>query len=233
MIYLKNIPSSQEMIEAIGITKEYGDLRVLKGIDLKINPAEIISVVGDSGAGKTTFLQILGTLDSPNSGKVLYDNIDVNKMTSNSLADFRNTNIGFVFQFHQLLPEFSCIENVCMPALISGMSIKESTLRATELLTYLGLQHRLSHKPNQLSGGEQQRCAVARALMNKPKVIFADEPSGNLDSKNAKELHQLFLNLRNDFQITFVIVTHNEEFANLADRKLTMKDGVIFSELVK
>lgn len=221
------------MIEAIGITKEYGDLRVLKGIDLKINPAEIISVVGDSGAGKTTFLQILGTLDSPNSGKVLYDNIDVNKMTSNSLADFRNTNIGFVFQFHQLLPEFSCIENVCMPALISGMSIKESTLRATELLTYLGLQHRLSHKPNQLSGGEQQRCAVARALMNKPKVIFADEPSGNLDSKNAKELHQLFLNLRNDFQITFVIVTHNEEFANLADRKLTMKDGVIFSELVK
>ncbi|MDP2176763.1 MAG: ABC transporter ATP-binding protein [Bacteroidota bacterium] len=221
------------MIEAIGITKEYGDLRVLKGIDLKINPAEIISIVGDSGAGKTTFLQILGTLDSPNSGKVLYDNIEVNKMTSNSLADFRNANIGFVFQFHQLLPEFTCIENVCMPALISGKSIKATTLRATELLTYLGLQHRLSHKPNQLSGGEQQRCAVARALMNQPKVIFADEPSGNLDSKNAKELHQLFLNLRNDFQITFVIVTHNEEFANLADRKLTMKDGVIFSELVK
>jgi lipoprotein-releasing system ATP-binding protein len=221
------------MIEAIDVRKSYGDLNVLKGIDLKINDSEIISIVGDSGAGKTTFLQILGTLDTPNSGKVLYDGMDINQMSSNKLADFRNLNIGFVFQFHQLLPEFSCLENVCMPALITGKSLKESSKRATELLEYLGLQHRLSHKPNQLSGGEQQRCAVARALMNQPKVIFADEPSGNLDSKNARDLHQLFLNLRNDFKITFVIVTHNEEFANLADRKLTMKDGLIFSESVK
>jgi len=215
------------MIIAKGITKQYGDLQVLKGIDLTIQDQEIVSVVGDSGAGKTTLLQILGTLDSATSGTLHYDNIEISQLKSKALADFRNKNIGFIFQFHQLLPEFTCLENVCMPALIAKTKKSEAEKKAKELLDYLNLSHRYQHKPNELSGGEQQRCAVARALMNSPKVIFADEPSGNLDSKNAHELHQLFFNLRKDFGYSFVIVTHNEEFADMADRKLVMKDGVI------
>jgi lipoprotein-releasing system ATP-binding protein len=215
------------MITARGITRVYGQLQVLKGIDLTIAEKEIVSVVGDSGAGKTTLLQILGTLDSPTKGEIEYDGVNVSKLKSKALADFRNRNIGFIFQFHQLLPEFSCLENVCMPAFIAGKTKLEAEKRAKELLDYLHLSHRYQHKPNELSGGEQQRCAVARALMNSPKVVFADEPSGNLDSKNANELHQLFLDLRKDFGYTFVIVTHNEDFANMADRKLVMKDGMI------
>jgi lipoprotein-releasing system ATP-binding protein len=215
------------MIEAKQIVKYYGELQVLKGIDLEIKNAEIVSIVGDSGAGKTTLLQILGTLDSAGSGELLYDGVDVKSFKSKALADFRNQNIGFIFQFHQLLPEFTCLENVCMPAFIAGKQKPEAEIRAKELLDYLGLSHRYHHKPNQLSGGEQQRCAVARALMNTPKVVFADEPSGNLDSRNASELHKLFLDLRRDFGYSFVIVTHNEEFANMADRKLTMRDGLI------
>ena len=172
-------------------------------------------------------MQILGTLDKASKGKILYDGVDVEALKPKALADFRNANIGFIFQFHQLLPEFTCLENVCMPAFIAGKDKKSSEQRGKELLDYLGLSHRYSHKPNELSGGEQQRCAVARALMNRPKVVFADEPSGNLDSRNANELHQLFLNLRNDFGYSFVIVTHNEDFANMADRKLLMRDGLI------
>ena len=215
------------MITGHEIVKSYGELQVLKGIDLEIKDSEIVSIVGDSGAGKTTLLQILGTLDKASKGQVLYDGIDVQALKPKALADFRNANIGFIFQFHQLLPEFTCLENVCMPAYIAGKDKSSSEKRAMELLDYLGLSHRYHHKPNELSGGEQQRCAVARALMNKPKVVFADEPSGNLDSKNANDLHQLFLNLRKDFGYSFVIVTHNEEFANMADRKLTMRDGLI------
>jgi lipoprotein-releasing system ATP-binding protein len=215
------------MIEAKGITKHYNGIEVLKAVDLSINDSEIVSIVGDSGAGKTTLLQILGTLDTPSSGEVYYDGTQIKDISQKQLADFRNKTIGFVFQFHQLLPEFTCVENVCMPALINGVSLKNAMPRAIELLNYLGLSHRFDHKPSQLSGGEQQRCAVARALMNQPKIVFADEPSGNLDSKNANELHQLFLNLRKDFGYSFVIVTHNEEFANMADRKLIMKDGKI------
>jgi len=213
------------MIIAKGITKQYGELQVLKGIDLTIQDQEIVSIVGDSGAGKTTLLQILGTLDSATSGTLHYDNIEISQLKSKALADFRNKNIGFIFQFHQLLPEFTCLENVCMPAFIAKTKKSEAEKKAKELLDYLNLSHRYQHKPNELSGGEQQRCAVARALMNSPKVIFADEPSGNLDSKNAHELHQLFFNLRKDFGYSFVIVTHNEEFADMADRKLVMKDG--------
>lgn len=215
------------MIKAQGITKSYGTLEVLKGIDLEIKENEIISIVGDSGAGKTTLLQILGTLDTGSSGNLYFNDKSIFNLKSNELAKFRNSNIGFIFQFHQLLPEFTCLENVCLPAWIGKKNKIETENRAKELLTYLNLSHRLHHKPSELSGGEQQRCAVARALINSPKVIFADEPSGNLDSKNAKELHQLFLNLRKDFGYTFVIVTHNEELANLADRKLVMKDGKI------
>ena len=215
------------MITANEIVKYYGELQVLKGINLEIKDSEIVSIVGDSGAGKTTLLQILGTLDKASKGKILYDGVDVEALKPKALADFRNANIGFIFQFHQLLPEFTCLENVCMPAFIAGKDKKSSEQRGKELLDYLGLSHRYSHKPNELSGGEQQRCAVARALMNRPKVDFADEPSGNLDSRNANELHQLFLNLRNDFGYSFVIVTHNEDFANMADRKLVMRDGLI------
>ena len=215
------------MIIAKGITKQYGELQVLKGIDLTIQDQEIVSIVGDSGAGKTTLLQILGTLDSATSGILHYDDIEISQLKSKALADFRNKNIGFIFQFHQLLPEFTCLENVCMPAFIAKTKKSEAEKKAKELLDYLNLSHRYQHKPNELSGGEQQRCAVARALMNSPKVIFADEPSGNLDSRNAHELHQLFFNLRKDFGYSFVIVTHNEEFADMADRKLVMKDGVI------
>ena len=217
------------MITASEIVKYYGDLQVLKGINLQIGDAEIVSIVGDSGAGKTTLLQILGTLDSASSGKVFYDGVDIRALKPGPLADFRNRHIGFIFQFHQLLPEFTCLENVCMPAFIAGTSKTEAEKRAKTLLDYLGLSHRYQHKPNALSGGEQQRCAVARALMNAPKVVFADEPSGNLDSRNAAELHKLFLDLRRDFGYSFIIVTHNEELADMADRKLVMKDGLIVS----
>ncbi len=215
------------MIQAKNIVKYYGELQVLKGIDVHIADKEIVSIVGDSGAGKTTLLQILGTLDSPSSGEIQYETVLVNQLKSSALAEFRNTNIGFIFQFHQLLPEFNCLENVCMPAFIAGKSRSEAETKAKELLNYLGLGHRLLHKPSELSGGEQQRCAVARALINRPKVVFADEPSGNLDSRNASELHHLFLKIRDDFGTSFVIVTHNEDFANMADRKLVMRDGLL------
>ncbi len=215
------------MIQAKDIVKYYGELQVLKGINVTVADKEIVSIVGDSGAGKTTLLQILGTLDSAGKGEIIYDGVPVSQLKSAALANFRNKNIGFIFQFHQLLPEFNCLENVCMPAFIAGKSKAEAETKAKQLLEYLGLSHRLTHKPNELSGGEQQRCAVARALMNDPKVVFADEPSGNLDSRNASELHHLFLKLRDDFGISFVIVTHNEDFANMADRKLVMRDGQI------
>lgn len=218
------------MIQAKDIVKYYGELQVLKGINVTVADKEIVSIVGDSGAGKTTLLQILGTLDSAGKGEILYDGVAVSQLKSAALASFRNKNIGFIFQFHQLLPEFNCLENVCMPAFIAGKSKAEAEAKAKQLLEYLGLSHRLTHKPNELSGGEQQRCAVARALMNDPKVVFADEPSGNLDSRNANELHQLFLKLRDDFGISFVIVTHNEDFANMADRKLVMRDGQIVNQ---
>lgn len=215
------------MITAQNITKAYNQLQVLKGTNLTINEGEVVAIVGASGAGKTTLLQILGTLDKPDSGQVLIDGIDVTKLSSKKLAEFRNSKIGFIFQFHQLLPEFTALENVCFPAWIGNKSKAEVEARAKELLSYLNLSDRLHHKPSQLSGGEQQRVAVARALMNKPAVVFADEPSGNLDSKNAEELHDLFFKLKQEFNQTFVIVTHNETLANRADRKLVMKDGII------
>jgi lipoprotein-releasing system ATP-binding protein len=215
------------MISAKNIHKKYGDLEILKAITIEINKSEIISVVGSSGAGKTTLLTILGTLDRPTSGELFIDGTDVYKLNDKKLASFRNLNIGFVFQFHHLLPEFDALENVCMPALISGTNKKQAETKAKELLDYLGLKDRFTHKPSELSGGEQQRVAVARALVNSPKIIFADEPSGNLDSKTAEELHQLFFNLRKELNQTFVIVTHNTELANMADRKLVMKDGKV------
>lgn len=224
------------MIEAINIFKHYGDLNVLKGVDLTIQQGEVISIVGASGAGKTTLLQILGTLEKADKNEttsLLIDGVNINQLNANDLALFRNNNIGFIFQFHQLLPEFTALENVCIPAFIQGKSKKESQQRALELLQFLGLESRAQHKPSELSGGEQQRVAVARALMNQPKVVFADEPSGNLDSTSAEKLHQLFFELRDKFGQTFVIVTHNEELANMADRKLEMVDGKIFSDLAK
>lgn len=213
------------MIIAENITKSYGDLQVLKGIDLKIDKGEIISIVGPSGAGKTTFLQILGTLSRPDSGKVLFENHEVNKFKDKQLAAFRNHNIGFVFQFHHLLPEFTALENVCIPAFIAQMKKEEAEDKAREIMGFLNLSHRLDHKPKEMSGGEQQRVAVARALINGPSVIFADEPSGNLDSQNKKELHDLFFSIRKKYNSSFVIVTHDEGLANMADRKLMMKDG--------
>jgi lipoprotein-releasing system ATP-binding protein len=213
------------MISAKNIHKKYGDLEILKGISVDINKSEVVSVVGSSGAGKTTLLTILGTLDRPTSGELFIDGTDVYKLNDKKLAAFRNLNIGFVFQFHHLLPEFDALENVCMPALIAKTSKKQAEIKAKELLDYLGLKDRFNHKPSELSGGEQQRVAVARALVNSPKIIFADEPSGNLDSKTAQELHQLFFNLRKELNQTFVIVTHNTELADMADRKLVMKDG--------
>lgn len=213
------------MISAKNIHKKYGELEILKGITIDINKGEVISIVGSSGAGKTTLLTILGTLDRPTSGELLIDGTDVYKLNDKKLAAFRNLNIGFVFQFHHLLPEFDALENVCMPALIAGTSKKQAETKAKQLLDYLGLKDRFTHKPSELSGGEQQRVAVARALINSPKIIFADEPSGNLDSKTAEELHHLFFNLRKELDQTFVIVTHNTELANMADRKITMKDG--------
>ena len=215
------------MIVGNNIHKKFNELEILRGVDLEIKQGEIVSIVGSSGAGKTTLLNILGTLDRPTSGSVSINNEDVSKLSDKKLAAFRNQNIGFVFQFHQLLPEFTALENVCIPALIANRSKKESETRAIEFLELFNLRHRINHKPSELSGGEQQRVAVARALINKPKVIFADEPSGNLDSQNAQELHQLFFKLRDDFNQTFVIVTHNAELAAMADRTLLMRDGKI------
>jgi len=213
------------MIVAKNITKFYGDLQVLKGIDLTVEKGEIISIVGPSGAGKTTFLQILGTLSRSNSGEVLYNDENISKLKDKQLAAFRNQNIGFVFQFHHLLPEFTALENVCIPAFINKIPKAQAEEKAKEILDFLKLSHRLEHKPQELSGGEQQRVAVARALINDPQVIFADEPSGNLDTQNKKELHELFFSLRKKYNPAIVIVTHDIELADTADRKLTMKDG--------
>ncbi len=215
------------MIETKNIKKAYGELNVLKGVNLKIGKGEIVSIVGASGAGKTTLLQILGTLDHADSGDISFDGTSISGMSKESLAAFRNKNIGFVFQFHHLLPEFTALENVCLPGYIGKRNKSEVEKRAHELLDQLGLAERKDHKPSQLSGGEQQRVSVARALINEPQLILADEPSGNLDSKTANELHQLFFDLRDQFNQSFVIVTHNEELANMADRSLVMKDGVI------
>ena len=215
------------MIKAEGIFKSYGDLKVLKGIDVRIEKGEIISIVGPSGAGKSTLLHIIGTLDKADKGTVQINDTNVTELTGKKLAAFRNKNIGFIFQFHHLLPEFTALENVCVPAFIAGVAKKEAEIKASELLDFLGLKDRLNHKPKELSGGEQQRVAAARALINNPLVIMADEPSGNLDSNSATELHKLFFQLRKEFNQTFVIVTHNEELANMADRKLIMKDGKI------
>ncbi|WP_103999301.1 ABC transporter ATP-binding protein [Flavobacterium urumqiense] len=218
------------MIHAKNLHKYYDQLHVLKGVDLHIKKGEIVSIVGASGAGKTTLLQILGTLDKPtieNEIELRINDEDILKMNDKTLSKFRNLNLGFIFQFHQLLPEFTALENVCIPAFIANKSKQETEIEAEKLLTYLGLSHRMNHKPNELSGGEQQRVAVARALINKPAIIFADEPSGNLDTASAENLHQLFFKLRDEFGQTFVIVTHNEELANMADRKLVMVDGLI------
>ncbi len=218
------------MIQAKNIHKYYNDLHVLKGVDINIKKNEVVSIVGASGAGKTTLLQILGTLDSASSKdkfELSINNTDINTLNDKKLAKFRNEHIGFIFQFHQLLPEFTAIENVCLPAFIKGTKKVDAEKRAKELLDFLGLSHRYEHKPNELSGGEQQRVAVARALINNPDLIFADEPSGNLDSESAEMLHSLFFKLRDEFGQTFVIVTHNKELADLADRKLTMVDGRI------
>ncbi|PWH82085.1 lipoprotein-releasing system ATP-binding protein LolD [Algibacter marinivivus] len=218
------------MIQAKNIHKYYGDLQVLKGVDIQINKGEIVSIVGASGAGKTTLLHILGTLDkatSKDNSELIINNTNINTLKDKALAKFRNEHLGFIFQFHQLLPEFTAIENVCLPAFIKGTKKTDAGTRAKELLDFLGLSHRYDHKPNELSGGEQQRVAVARALINNPDLIFADEPSGNLDSESAENLHNLFFKLRDEFGQTFVIVTHNEDLANMADRKLTMVDGLI------
>lgn len=217
----------ENMIVAQGLYKSYGDLPVLKGINLEINQGEIVSIVGASGSGKTTLLQILGTLDQAENGSLLIDNQEVTKLSGNKLAKFRNQHIGFIFQFHQLLPEFNAWENVCLPAWIGGKQDEVSKKRSLELLDLLGLKHRVNHKPSALSGGEQQRVAVARALINNPTVILADEPSGNLDSTAANELHDLFFELRKQFNQTFVIVTHNQALAVRSDRQLIIKDGII------
>jgi lipoprotein-releasing system ATP-binding protein len=213
------------MLVAKDIHKAYGELPILKGVNLEVGKGEIVSIVGSSGAGKTTLLQILGTLDKPDAGILEIGGVNPFKLSQKELANFRNTSLGFIFQFHQLLPEFTAIENAMLPALIGGKSKKEAEQLALPLLERLGIASRKTHKPSELSGGEQQRVAVCRALINNPKVIFADEPSGNLDTKNAKELHELFFQLRDEFNQTFVIVTHNEELAHMADRSLVMRDG--------
>lgn len=230
--WLRSPEEAVFMIKATNIQKKYGDLKVLKGVDLEIKKGEVVSIVGASGAGKTTLLQILGTLDSPSNteeSKLLINDTEVNRLNDKNLARFRNEHIGFIFQFHQLLPEFTALENVCIPAFIKKTPKEEAEKRAMELLDFLGLKDRYHHKPNELSGGEQQRVAVARSLMNKPSVVLADEPSGNLDSESADNLHKLFFKLRDEFGQTFVLVTHNLELANMADRKLTMVDGLIVS----
>jgi lipoprotein-releasing system ATP-binding protein len=218
------------MIRTSGITKSYGELKVLKGIDIVIGNKEVVSIVGASGAGKTTLLQIIGTLDRPDGGRVFYDDADISSLKGRALAAFRNSNIGFVFQFHQLLPEFTALENVCIPAYIAGKSKPEAEKRAAELLGFLNLSERIDHKPSELSGGEQQRVAVARALVNNPSVILADEPSGNLDTENKNELHKLFFRLRDTFGQTIVIVTHDRQLAAMSDRILQIKDGQIVNE---
>ena len=220
----------EHVIDIKNIHKYYGDVAVLKGLDLTVKKGEIVAIVGPSGAGKTSLLQILGTIDQPEKNKDYELNINqtsLKKITDKALSKFRNKHIGFIFQFHQLLPEFTALENVCIPAFIANTNKKDAEKKATELLSFLGLSHRTEHKPSQLSGGEQQRVAVARALINNPSIVLADEPSGNLDSAAAKNLHELFFKLRDEFGQTFVLVTHNEELANMADRKLTMKDGKI------
>ncbi len=217
------------MIQVKNITKSFGSLQVLKGVNMQIDKGEIVSIVGASGAGKTTLLQIAGTLSQPDTGEIWIDNTNVSALNDWNLSLFRNQKIGFVFQFHQLLPEFTALENACIPAFIKGTDRKTAQKQALELFDFLDIKDRISHKPSELSGGEQQRVAIARALINNPAVILADEPSGNLDSQNAKELHKLFFSLREKFQQTFIIVTHNEELANMTDRKLVMKDGVFVS----
>jgi len=215
------------MVVVADLHKSYQSLEVLKGINLTINQGEIVSIVGSSGAGKTTLLQIMGTLERPTKGSILFEERDVFQLSDKKLAEFRNQEIGFIFQFHQLLPEFNALENAILPALIKGISKEEAENKAEKLFEILNISHRKAHFPNELSGGEQQRVAIARALINQPKYVFADEPSGNLDSQNAEELHQLFFNLRQEFGTAFIIVTHNQHLANLADRKLVMKDGIL------
>ena len=217
------------MLQARGIKKSYGNLQILKGVDLDVTRGEIITIIGASGAGKSTLLHIIGTLDHPDHGIVRLNNVDIHTLTSKKLSAFRNEQIGFIFQFHHLLPEFTALENICIPAFIAGKGKKDAENKAFELLELLGLSDRANHKPNELSGGEQQRVAVARALVNDPAIILADEPSGNLDSNNAENLHHLFVNLRDTLNQTFVIVTHNENLANLANKKVLMKDGQIIN----
>jgi lipoprotein-releasing system ATP-binding protein len=217
------------MLITKGITKSYDDFQILKGIDLEINQGEVVSIVGASGAGKTTLLQILGTLDTPNQGELSINGINPFLLSRKQLSSFRNTSIGFIFQSHQLLPEFNALENIILPALIKGSSQAAAKKEGMKLLELLGLQNRYNHKPSELSGGEQQRIAVARSLINKPNVVFADEPSGNLDSQNSSELHKMFFDLRDEFNQTFVIVTHNQALAEMTDRKLTMSDGLILA----
>ncbi len=218
------------MIEATGIHKYYGALHVLKGVDLQVARGEIVSIIGKSGAGKSTLLHILGTLDQADAGRVVIDGAQVSGLSARALSRFRNEQVGFIFQFHQLLPEFTAIENVCLPALIHGTPERKARTRAMELMEYLGLSDRLQHKPGQLSGGEQQRVAVARSLVNRPAVVLADEPSGNLDSASSADLHRLIFRLRDDFRQTFLIVTHNQELANMSDRILEMQDGTLHIE---